>query len=483
MSTAIVWFRRDLRLEDNPALAAALATAETVIPLYIDSPMEAGAWAPGAASNWWLHHSLAALDASLRQRGSRLVIRQGPAGEALQQLISECGASHVFWNRLYEPALIARDKQLKHRLQTQGLTSQSFNASLLFEPWQVLKDNGGPYRVFTPYWKQLQRRGLPLETLPSPGQLPPVPSAIASLPFSALHLLPTHHWADGFHAHWQPGEQGAQAQLDTFLGAVLPDYDHLRDLPGSAGSSRLSPHLHFGELSPRQVVAAIEQYCQRDTVSGLLHSAENYQRQLAWRDFASYLLYHFPHTPEEPFDTRFTRFPWEPDNRPRLQAWQQGRTGIPIVDAGMRELWQSGWMHNRVRMIVASLLSKNLLQHWLHGARWFWDTLVDADLAANTLSWQWTAGCGADAAPYFRVFNPVLQGQKFDPKGRYVRRWVPEISALPDKFLHRPWETPARVLEQAGIELGKDYPEPIVDLKLSRQEALQRFQQMKHARQ
>lgn len=479
MKTAIVWFRRDLRLSDNPALDAALEHAERIIPLYIYTAEDGEERDLGAAARWWLHHSLKALDNSLQQRGSALVIRQGRAKAVLEEVIRQSGADAILWNRLYEPAVIKRDQQLKQQLRKQGLTTMSFSATLLREPWQVLKDNGEAYKVFTPYWNALQRLGLPQHTTPPPRQMPPLPKRLPSLNPEALSLLPTLPWADGFHDHWQPGEAGAKEKLAWFVDTALSDYDALREIPGEPGTSRLSPHLHFGEISPQRIVEAVMAQANAASREGVLANAESYLRQLAWRDFAYYLLYHFPETLSEPFNARFNHFAWETNDPAALKAWQQGRTGIPIVDAGMRELWQTGWMHNRVRMIVASLLTKNLLQHWHSGARWFMDTLVDADAAANTLGWQWVAGCGADAAPYFRVFNPVLQGQKFDAKGRYVRRWVPELNALPDKYLHRPWEAPAKLLEACGIELGNDYPYPIVDLKRSRAEALHRYHELK----
>lgn len=481
-STGLVWFRRDLRLEDNPALHAALASCERVIPVYIHAPDEEGAGAPGAASRWWLHRSLEAFSDSLARLGSRLFIRQGDSLAQLQQLAQETGARQVFWNRLYEPAITQRDSGIKRHLTDDGITAHSFNAALLFEPWQLLKGDDTPYRVFTPYWKTMQRRGLLRETLPAPARLPPVPATLDSSPLGALSLLPERNWADGFEAHWQPGERGARLQLQHFLEADLLDYDAGRDIPARPATSRLSPHLHFGEIGPRQIAAAIEIQRHGEQTPGLLANGESYLRELAWREFAHYLLYHFPHTQESPFDTRFEQFSWNRTEPALLSAWQQGRTGLPIVDAGMRELWQTGWMHNRVRMIAASLLSKNLLYPWLEGAAWFHDTLVDADLAANTLGWQWTAGCGADAAPFFRIFNPVLQGQKFDKQGRYVRRWVPELASLPDNYLHRPWEAPPRVLSEAGIILGEHYPRPVVDLKTSRQDALERFARIKRTR-
>jgi len=478
-AVGIVWFRRDLRLADNPALAAALATGGVVIPVYVHAPDEEGPWRPGAASDAWLHRSLAALDASLRRLGSRLVVRQGPTLDALRTLAAETGAAHIHWNRLYEPALVARDQVIKAALREQGLAAESFNAALLHEPWAVTRGDGGPYRVFTPFWKACQRAGIDPPPMAEPDRLPPVPVGVASRSIDALGLAPRIGWDRGFWDTWQPGEDGAQAMLESFLADALAHYDEDRNRPDRVGTSRLSPHLHFGEIGPRQVVAAARYHTAEHTAAGLVTNAESFVREVGWREFAHHLLWQFPHTTDAPLDDRFARFPWLEDYGEVLERWRHGRTGIPIVDAGLRELWQTGWMHNRVRMIVASLLTKNLLIPWQEGARWFWDTLVDADLANNTLGWQWTAGCGADAAPYFRIFNPVLQGQRFDPHGAYVSRWVPELSGLPPAHVHSPWSAPAGVLAAAGVSLGRDYPAPIVDLHASRTRALQRFERIK----
>ena len=474
--TAIVWFRQDLRLADNPALHHAIARAECVIPLYIDAHHEHGDWPAGGAGRWWLHHSLKTLDRSLRDRGSRLTIRRGPSIEVLRELIRTTGAELICWNRLYEPAHIGRDKAIKNELKDQ-VEMQSFNGALLAEPWETLKSDGTPYRVFTPFWKLLSRDGLVRRNpLPVPDTLPSFDAAIDGVDVDALGLLPTIDWAGGLSETWQPGEEGAWDRLDDFAEHAAR-YDDERDRPAIEGTSRLSPHLHFGEISPLQVAITLQHVAHRTEAAR--PGIEAYLRELGWREFAHHLLYHFPATPTHPLDNRFRQFPWADDYRDTLAAWQRGKTGIPLVDAGMRELWHSGWMHNRVRMLVASLLTKNLLTPWQEGARWFWDTLVDADLANNTLGWQWTAGCGADAAPYFRIFNPVTQGERFDPEGRYVRRWVPELAELPDKYIHAPWLAPAHVLAAANVRLGETYPEPIVDLKATRARALERFDTIK----
>ncbi|MCF8003813.1 MAG: DNA photolyase family protein [Chromatiaceae bacterium] len=477
-TTALLWLRRDLRLGDNPALRAAIAQSERLIPVYIHAPEEEAPWQPGAASRWWLHQSLSALDQGLRERGNGLLIRRGESLAVLRQLILESGATALHWNRCYEPAVIARDSAIKQALRAEGIRCSSHNAALLSEPWELKTGAGEPYRVFTPYWRRLRAELLKRDDLTdqsaAPDALQPPPTPLEQLPLEALELRPQTPWDQGLQANWQPGEAGARAELERFLNGPIEPYHEARDWPSEHGTSRLSPHLHFGEISPRQILAAIR---GRGIAAEV---AEPFERELGWREFSYQLLYHFPHTPSEPLNPRFADFPWRSgDTEPLLRAWQRGRTGIPIVDAGMRELWHSGWMHNRVRMIVASLLTKNLRLPWQAGARWFWDTLVDADLANNTQGWQWSAGCGADAAPYFRIFNPVLQGERFDTKGLYVRRWCPELARLPDRFIHQPWQAPASLLAQCGVRLGRNYPAPIVDLKESRAEALAAYDQVK----
>ena len=470
MSAAIVWFRRDLRLDDHPALQAALRTGLPVVCAYIHAPDEEAPWAPGAATHWWLHHSLAALDADLRARGASLVIRRGPTQAAMAALIEETGARAVFWNRLYEPTLTARDSALKQAWRADGLEAESFKAHVLFEPWEVATGAGDPYRVFTPFWRNARARLEAVDPPAAPARIPSLPG-LASEPLDGLRLLPKIRWDTGMQEAWRPGEAGAHELLDAFIEGALADYATGRDLPDRAGTSRLSPHLHFGEISPRRIVRVLSE-------RGLLAKAEGFVRELGWREFGHHLLFHFPRTTDQPLNPQFEDFPWAEDEGGLLAAWQRGRTGIPIVDAGMRELWTTGWMHNRVRMIVASLLTKNLRLHWLHGARWFWDTLVDADLANNTQGWQWTAGSGADAAPYFRIFNPVSQGERFDPEGRYVKRWVPELARVPAKAMHQPWTLKPVERTAIGLSAGV-YPEPIVDLKASREAALDAYQRMR----
>ena len=476
---SLVWLRSDLRLVDNPALVAALDAGARPVPVYVHAPDEEAPWQPGAASRAWLHHSLTALARDLARRGSRLIVRRGPTLDVLRELIRESGATAVYWNRRYEPAVSTRDRSVELALSEEGIAVATFNGALLNEPWDVTRDGGLPYRVFTPYWKASLRRVTDLAPLPAPDRLPAVAAEMEGLPVAALGLRPTPGWDSAFWESWRPGEDGAQRALSAFLDRAIAGYDADRNRPDLAGTSRLSAHLHFGEISPRQVLAAVRRHADAHVGPGLMRNTEAFVREIGWREFGHHLLHHFPHTTAQPLDERFSRFPWAGDHDAALDLWQRGRTGIPLVDAGMRELWQTGWMHNRVRMIVASLLTKNLQVPWQAGARWFWDTLVDADLANNTLGWQWTAGCGADAAPFFRIFNPVLQGQRFDPEGTYVRRWVPELSRLPAPHIHAPWDSPAPSLADAGVVLGRDYPLPIVDLQSSRAHALACFDAMK----
>jgi deoxyribodipyrimidine photo-lyase len=473
--TALVWFRSDLRVADNPAMSAALEQSARVVPVYIHAPEEHGDWKPGAASRWWLHHSLAALDDTLRRLGGALVIRRGSAARALKALARETGAEAVFCNRVYEPALLARDRAVKDALEADGIEVREFSGNLLVEPWTARTRTGGPFRVFTPFWNAVRERCMTTMPLPAPDRVRVPEPLPPSEPLEALGLLPSVDWYGGLASAWRPGEAGAAARLQALCDETVDGYAAVRDRPDRSGTSRLSPHLHFGEISPRQVVRATEAAAQAGGRPGAADGVNAYVRQLAWREFAHHVLHHFPHSADAPLDGRFADFPWRRSHGELLEAWQRGRTGIPLVDAGMRELWHTGWMHNRARMVVASFLTKNCRIAWQEGARWFWDTLVDADLANNSLGWQWVAGCGADAAPYFRVFNPVLQGEKFDPDGTYVRRWVPELAGLPARWVHRPWAAPAAVHREAGLTLGVDYPPPVVDLKRSREEALAAF--------
>jgi deoxyribodipyrimidine photo-lyase len=478
MNPTLLWFRLDLRLADHPALQAARERGGAVIPVFIWSPAEENPWKPGEASRWWLHHSLQALDSALHKAGSRLILRKGDSLSVLRALARETGADAVYWHRRYEPAAITRDTEIKSALLRSGIEGKSFNAALLHEPWEIKNQSGKPFQVFTAFWKHCLKKDEPAPPLPAPSTIPTPCTWPESTPLKAFGLEPKVDWAGGMRAAWTPGETGARLQLRHFLRQTFSGYADTRNLPGIEGTSRLSPHLHFGEIGPRQVWQALRTYAEKEGNKTWRQSP--FAAEIGWREFAHHLLYHYPRTPEKPLRPAFATFPWK-KNPTLLRAWQKGRTGYPIVDAGLRELWATGWMHNRVRMIAASFLVKDLLISWQDGSRWFWNTLVDADLAQNTLGWQWTAGCGADAAPYFRIFNPVSQGEKFDPEGLYVRRWVPEIAGLPNKWIHQPWETPQEILLKADVRLGKTYPKPIVAHGIARQIALQSFAKIRNS--
>ncbi len=455
----IHWFRQDLRLTDNPALQAASQAGE-VLPLYIlDDTQQKPI---GAASRAWLFYSLRALSQQLQHK---LIICKGNPGKIFAELIKQYNIQAVYWNRCYEPEAIARDKQIKQQLADHDVEAHSFNGSLLWEPWQALKKDGTPYRVFTPYY----RRGCllappPREPIKKPRGLSVYSNKALPTDIDSLALLPQQDWHQSMMQHWSVGETAAKKQLQQFIEYGLDGYGDGRNFPAKPNISQLSPYLHWGEISPHQVWYTIKQLEPTD-------DNELFLRQLVWREFSYSLLYHNPTLNHQNLQTKFDRFPWK-NNQKKLKAWQQGMTGYPIVDAGMRQLWQTGYMHNRVRMVVGSFLVKNLLLHWHHGEQWFWDCLVDADLANNSASWQWIAGCGADAAPYFRVFNPITQGEKFDRDGSYTRQWVPELASLPDKYLFCPWLAPE----------AADYPTPIVDLKHSRKQALAAYQSISQSK-
>ncbi len=465
----IHWFRHDLRLADNPALSAAVASGAPLIAVFILDETTPGAWAPGAASRWWLHGSLAALDRTLRRRGGALTLRRGPALEALMKIVRETGARQVTFTRGYGPHAAPQEAAIAEELGRDGVACRRFGGALLFEPEAVATKDGRPFRVFTPFHKAT--RALEISApVPAPAAIHPPSRAPDSDVLDDWALLPTKpDWSGGLRESWNPGEEAAKTRLEAFLSDAMERYGTDRDHPGTAGTSRLAPHLHFGEIGPRQCWHRIRH--AMDAGGGRDVGAAAFLRELVWREFSTHLLHHWPSLPDRPFRDDFERFPWRDDDASRA-AWQRGQTGYPIVDAGMRELWHTGWMHNRVRMVAASFLIKHLLIPWQRGEAWFWDTLVDADLANNAANWQWVAGCGADAAPYFRIFNPVLQGQKFDADGAYVRRWVPELSKLPDKFIHQPWAAPAAILAAAEVSLGDTYPQPIVDHAAARQRAL-----------
>lgn len=470
----IYWLRQDFRLNDNPALFHAAKEKQPVIFLYIfdDSPYD---WQLGEASRWWLHEGLTAFDNAIFARfGARLVLKKGEPLDILRTLIKETNAGALYWNRCYEPYYIKRDNQIKLLLKEQNIKVNSFNGALLKEPWEVLNQSKQPFKVFTPFWRTLQNQII-RDIYPLPKGILPGPK-VDSLPLEKLHLLPSLPWYASLAKEWQPGEKTAQDKLKHFLKYNISDYKTARDYPAQAHTSKLSPHLHFGEISPVQIWHAAKSI-QSKTAS---HDSDitHFLSELAWREFSTHQLYHFPELPNTAFKTAFNKFPWK-KNTAHIKAWQKGLTGYPIVDAGMRELWHTGWMHNRVRMIVASFLIKHLMQPWQEGERWFWDTLVDADLANNAASWQWVAGSGADAAPYFRIFNPVIQGQKFDPDGTYVKKWVPELQGLTPKDIHAPWTASDAALKQANIVLGKTYPSPLVEHAIARERALAAYQKIR----
>jgi len=458
----IVLVRNDLRIADNKALAAAAETGRPVVPLFILD--EQGARPAGAATRWWLHHSLAAHTTSLQGLGSSLVLKRGATAKVVADAIKATGADTVYWNRRYAPSHIATDQALKSRLRADGLVAESFDGFLLHEPSRIATQSGDFYKVYTPFYKRLAADGEPRDPVDAPSALRVAPAKLHSDTLASFGLLPTKpDWSGGLADRWVPGEQGAQDRLEEFLDEHLEGYTDNRDRPGVGATSGLSPHLAHGEITPFQIMAALRRRSSGD--------AEKFRKELAWREFSYHLLFHRPDLHRENFRPEFDAFGWETDAS-ALNAWQRGETGYPIVDAGMRELWQTGWMHNRVRMIVASFLIKDLLVDWRMGEEWFWDTLVDADAANNPASWQWVAGSGADAAPYFRIFNPTLQGEKFDPDGVYVRRYLPELAALPNRYIHRPWEAPSSVLTESGLSFGKDYPLPIVDHAKARDRAM-----------
>jgi deoxyribodipyrimidine photo-lyase len=473
----IFWFRQDLRLADNPALAAAAAQAP-LVALYILDETE-GVRAIGGAGRWWLAESISSLAGELERRGVTLILRRGPAAAELDKVLTECGARSVYWNRCYEPYAIRRDKAIKAGLAKRGVEAHSYNAGLMFEPWTVKTRDGEPYKTFTPFWRALQALPEPPQPTPAPKRLVAARRQPRSDRLADWALKPVNpDWARDFPGYWHPGEIGAELRLEEFLTSCLAYYHERRDRPDLPATARLSPHLHWGEIGPRQVWHAVK---AQSLASGDLiapRAVEAFLRQLGWREFCHHLLYHWPDLPTKSWRPEFRRFPWR-KNEAALGAWRRGETGYPIVDAGMRELRATGWMHNRVRMIAASFLVKHLLVPWQDGEGLFWDRLVDADLAQNAANWQWIAGSGADAAPYFRIFNPVLQGEKFDPEGAYVRRWVPELAKLPAEWRHRPWSAPPAALAAAGIVLGRNYPAPIVDHGQARDHALAAFKTLK----
>ena len=477
-SPVIVWFRRDLRLADNPALHLAVASGRPVIPLYILDKTEDVRF-PGAAGLWWLDQSLKALEASLHDRGSKLILRRGEAAKVVEDVVKTTGAGAIYWNRLYFPGQLDRDKSLKAKLQDQGVEVKTCNASLLVEPWEIETKAGGVYHVYTPFWRaaRAQVGDLALHSAPSKMRSPRNHPRSDALAEWKLHPAKPD-WSKGF-TDWEPGEAGAKKRLSRFLDRHLTDYPKHRDLPALEATTRLSPHLHWGEIGPRQVFSTVDAAAHHHPA---LHAqADKFLAELGWREFNHHLLFERPELPKENFKAAFDEMDWRKDKR-AFDAWTKGLTGYPMVDAGMRELWTTGYMENRVRMICASFLIKHLLIDWRDGEAWFWDTLCDADEANNVMNWQWVAGSGADASPWFRIFNPISQGEKYDPAGDYVRRWIPEIAKLPNKYIHSPWTAPEDVLVKAGVKLGDTYPEPIVQHDKARKRALDALKETRPSR-
>ncbi len=467
---SLVWYRQDLRVADNAALLAA-ASDGPVLPVYVLDDAAAGEWAMGGAHRWWLHGSLASLGHDLAALGAPLVLRQGEAAAIIPELARSTNAVAVHAGGCVEPWARAQEQAVASALPG-GVPLRLHRSSLLYDPGTICTKTGGPYGIYTPFARAARAKGHPPKPVPAPKRLESVSAPSDTL--GSWRLLPTKpDWAGGLRDTWQPGEAGARARAQRFMKELLNQYHDGRNTPGEDLTSMLSPHLHWGELSPAQLW---HWALQAGSGDGL----ERYLAELLWHEFSANLLWHNAHIPEAPMRTEFGRLRWRRDET-GLRAWQQGRTGVPIVDAGMRQLWHIGWMHNRVRMIAASYLVKHLLVSWLDGERWFWDTLVDGDLAVNAQSWQWIAGCGTDNSPFFRVFNPVTQSEKFDPAGAYIRRWVPELAKLPDRAIHAPWDAAPDVLQQAGVELGRSYPRPLVGLVEGRDRALAAFRAMREA--
>jgi deoxyribodipyrimidine photo-lyase len=472
---AIVWFRTDLRVADNQALTEAAASGKRVVCLYV---LEDGVErrAMGSAQLWWLHHSLTALNKALTALGAELIFWRGKASKVIDDICNQSGADAVYWNRRYDPDGAAIDTGIKASLKGRGIEAKSFAGQLLHEPTQVKTGSGGPFKVYTPFWRAFSAQPEPRRPFHKPEKLQGVES-VHSDKLADWGLLPTKpNWATGFAEEWAPGEEGGAEKLAAFLEGGLSGYADGRNVPGIRSTSQLSPHLAMGEITPFQIWEASRHAEKANDPRDI----EVFRKEVVWREFAYHLLFHFPKLRSDNFNVNFDPFPWNA-RQDHIEAWKRGQTGYPIVDAGMRQLWQTGWMHNRVRMIVASFLIKHLMADWRVGEDWFWDTLVDACPANNPASWQWVAGSGADAAPYYRIFNPILQGEKFDGDGSYVRRFVPEIGKLPDEFLHHPWDAPAHVLAKAEVKLGETYPKPIVDHDKARDRAMNAYKQMKDA--
>jgi deoxyribodipyrimidine photo-lyase len=465
---SIHWFRQDLRLKDNPSLFNA-SKYKKILPIYILDDFNSEDYRIGAASRWWLHNSLLSLKKKLN---NNLSVYIGNPIEIFQYLINKYDIQEVCWNRCYEPWRIDRDINIKSFFKSLGVKVTTSNGSLLWEPWEVLKDDLTPYRVFTPFYKKACLKSeSPRIPIASPDFQEIIRDSDGSSNLNDIKLLPSNNWYQEIESIWNPGEDQASKKLSSFLEDGISDYKEGRNFPSKNNVSQLSPYLHFGEISPNQVwYASQSENIEEVREENITH----FLSELGWREFSYNLLYYNKKLPISNLQNKFDNFPWQ-ENFEYLNKWKKGLTGYPIVDAGMRELWRTGYMHNRVRMIVGSFLVKNLLLNWKYGERWFWDCLIDADLASNSASWQWIAGSGADAAPYYRIFNPVTQGLKFDAEGIYIRKYIPELKNVPNKYLFNPWEAPKEILQQANVKLGADYPYPVVDLKSSREKALNAF--------
>jgi deoxyribodipyrimidine photo-lyase len=474
----IVWFTHDLRLSDHAALTKAAETGRPLLPVYVLDDNTPGDWAMGGASRWWLEQSLQSLASAIKEKGGRLLLRRGKTLDVLQKLAEETAAHGIYFSRNYAPWSGELEQQLAGWCGNNGVECKRFAGYLLFDPDEIRTGSDTPYKVYTPFSKACFSKAPTREPRPMPGSMTFWLGGIKSDDLDDWQLYDGKpDWACAFADRWTPGEQGAQDKLDRFISEAAQDYDDARNRPDMFGTSRLSPHLHFGEISPLQCWHAMR-HAMDDGRRNIDKGGETFLKEILWREFSYHLVCNFENFMTEPFNEKFADFPWA-DDEDGLKAWQKGQTGYPIVDAGMRELWATGWMHNRVRMIVGSFLVKNLLIPWQKGEEWFWDCLVDADIGANSASWQWIAGCGADAAPYFRIFNPVLQGERYDPDGEYVRRWVPELKDMPKKFVHKPWEAPSDVLAKASVKLGDTYPKPLMDHAKARDRALAAYQQIK----
>ncbi len=474
-SPVIVLFRHDLRIADNRALYTAVHSERPILPLFVLDEESRGMRHLGGARRWWLHRSLERLAEGLKKAGSELVLRRGPMCQVVDDVVSNTGAALVLWNRRYDPAGAAIDDELARRLGRRQVGFESFEGQLLHEPSRLRTSTGGFYKVYSPFWRALASEHHPRPPIAAPRRVKGYAGNLASESLSSWNLLPSEpDWSGGLEQEWTPGEDGAHRRLDCFLSEIVEGYGTNRDIPGAVTTSRLSPHLAHGEITPFQIWHSLENHAHE----GAGHDVEKFRKELVWREFSHHLFFHNPDLARKNYNRDFDAFPWKSDGK-LLRAWQQGRTGYPIVDAGMRELWRTGWMHNRVRLVCASFLAKHLLQDWREGEKWFWDTLVDADPASNAANWQWVAGSGADAAPYFRIFNPVLQGEKFDGAGDYVRKFVSELGSLPDRFIHKPTDAPEKVLRDAGLKLGADYPVAIVEHRGARDRAMAAYNSLK----